>query len=758
MKHVFISHAGPDKEFADRLAGDLKNAGHETVIDTKELKLGDNAISFMNDGITNARTVIILYSKHTPKADWQDLEINSAVWNEIAQEGGTCIVVRLDATPVPPILGPKVYGSFDPAETCSYRKLLDDLCAAILPGKTALSVLADAFRTESGNPFRRVRAEYFEDRPDLFPKAFAAPDATKTGALEDMKPCFLEGSRGTGKSMLLLSLRGRNFLARNKGSVDAFKVFGFYLKLTRGALCNAGLSPTSEGEPEMLSAQERAQVIDISSQEFVVCLMESLFSEINYCAKGGLLSLDPIMERQLTQSAWSALFDENSHQPESLDALLGRLANTHRSIAEFVRRRYIYGEQRPVPVATFDLEAIKRIIGLVRRHVDVLRNTMFVALLDEYENLFRYQQRIVNGFVKLASPDMSVKVAKKLGTGDVSGTTTGQELQETHDYARLVLVYDVEDSDQYRAYCELLKHIVVNLLKGEGRGETDLTQLLPKYLVPEVPSEDLEKEVAKLCKVSVEEFRNWPKNKRADKLTYYGHAGIYRILYGHKGPHRDKRFSGFDDLSFLSSGVIRYFQEILGVAYHLSSDSRTLTKGPLSFSPEHQSKAVYYVSEHNLTTLSRNVESLGETLKYFILDVGDCLRHKLLRDTSEPEAARLTFIDPECLQKSEMECLKDLIRVGEREGVFQTKEGRPAYRPKHASDPQPSELKICRIFAPVLQISPRLRWRTEVRCEQLLGLVTPTRRAQALQELKLDMVKPRPPKNQMEIEWNSGGQ
>jgi hypothetical protein len=59
MKHIFISHAGADAGIAKRLEGDLRNAGHETKIDTRELKLGDDAIKFMNDGIADAHTVII---------------------------------------------------------------------------------------------------------------------------------------------------------------------------------------------------------------------------------------------------------------------------------------------------------------------------------------------------------------------------------------------------------------------------------------------------------------------------------------------------------------------------------------------------------------------------------------------------------------------------------------------------------------------------------------------------------------------------
>ncbi len=128
-------------------------------------------------------------------------------------------------------------------------------------------------------------------------------------------------------------------------------------------------------------------------------------------------------------------------------------------------------------------------------------------------------------------------------------------------------------------------------------------------------------------------------------------------------------------------------------------------------------------------------------LKYFLLDLGDCLRHKLLHHTSEPEAARLTIADPERLESAEMTPLRRLLLVGTRESVFQTKEGRPAFKPKHSSDPQPAEFNVCRIYAPVLQISPRLRWRTEVKTESLLGLALPDKRADTLRQLKKAIVK-----------------
>lgn len=150
-----------------------------------------------------------------------------------------------------------------------------------------------------------------------------------------------------------------------------------------------------------------------------------------------------------------------------------------------------------------------------------------------------------------------------------------------------------------------------------------------------------------------------------------GHAAVYRVLLGRRGRHREKRFAGFSDLALLGSGVIRYFQEFLSVGYHLTFGAEPPPGGVLVLPPDKQSKAVHVVSQHNLTTLSKNVERCGEELKYFLLDLGECLRHKLLKHSSEPEAARVTIADPEMLEQDPMAALKQV----------QSESGRACFRP-----------------------------------------------------------------------------
>jgi len=747
VNHIFISHAGADLQIAERFYNDLRNAGHEARVDKCELKLGTNSVQFMNQGIAEAQAVVILFSKHTPSASWQKIEIDGAVWNEIQQGGATCMVVRLDDTPLPPLLGPKNFATLRP-DLSNYEDVLTQLCEAVLTSTSASSVVADAFRSESRNPFRRVRAEFFEDVPKLLADAFAPPDAMKMSALEEMKPCFLEGPRGTGKSMLLLALRARN-LASRKGAEAISHLFGFYLKLSRGAVCSAGVSSGQNSDPVPLQEGDMVQIADAFSQELVLCLLESLFSEIRFCVQQGHLPCDAHREHALAAGAYKRLRGTEPPHQIDVEGLLEHLAGIHRELADFIRRKFIYREVVMVPIAVLDIEMFRDILRFVKRTVPVLHSSVFVVLLDEYENLFPFQQKVANGLIKLAAPDFTVKAAKKLGVDEVSGTTTGQELQELHDYNRVPLVYDVEDVRQMGLYSGLLRVVTEKLLASTGLVGCDVDTLLPRATDLEVDEQAWLAEIARLQKISVGELEGLPPDQKSEKITYYSHAAIYRALCKRGGRQKSKVFSGFQDLVFLSSGVIRYFLEILGVAFHLQHADSFPKTGPVRFGPEIQTHAVHIVSQHYLTTLSRNVEVYGERLKYYVLDLGDCLRHKLLHHTSEPEAGRLTIDDPQSLEDSKFSEIHKVFSLGIREGVFQTREGRPAFKPKHSSDPQPLEVSICRIYAPVLQISPRQRWRSNLSCDELLSLWRPESRAKAKRALMRKWAKSGEPPEQL---------
>ena len=649
LTRVFISHAGPDWRIAKRLADDLRASGNHITVDVDDLSVGDDVVRFMNDGIADADFMLILHSQHTEEALNQPAEIWAAIWNEINQSGAVCMVVRLDDSPLPPLLGPKKFVQIVEENEESYAAALAEVLGRVGGNEHPTLTVSKAFSADGNNPFRRTRAEYFEDDRDLLARTFAPPDQSRLSKLEDVAPCILEGPRGTGKSMLLMSLRARNYLPGH-GEHKGPKMFGCYLKLTRGALTNVLDLLDRDGNVE-------AMLKETSSQELFVCILESMLSEIRFCADNGILACTANDQQALCRDL-ASLFGIELASP-GLGQVLSGLGSLRRAIAAYLRRRFVFGEASEVPTVVFDADLVGETVAAIKTYVQELDDHGFVILLDEYENLYGFQQEIVNGLAKAAAPRFSIKIARKRNVGYPSSTPSGQEWQETHDYSTIDLVYNLADSRQRAAYLNLLERFVENVVREELNENVTLDGLLPKFDTPEVSEANMLEKVAALCKVSIDAFEQWPSKKRREKTTYYGTAAVYRCLQG----RQKKRFSGSDELAFVSSGVIRYFQEMLAVGYYLENEEPP-PELPLVISPETQNRAAHLVSGHNLTSLSRNVDGKGEALRFFLLDLGGCLRHKLLNHGSEPEAARISLRDPERLNEDGFRCLRDLLDTG----------------------------------------------------------------------------------------------
>jgi len=549
--------------------------------------------------------------------------------------------------------------------------------------------------------------------------------------------------------MLLMSLRARNLVVRKEAKKTIKDLFGFYVRLTRGAFCNAGLLATPDGDLRDIPPALLAQITETFSQEFFVTLTESLLSEILYCSKEGTLQINNTAERVMTEAIYKIVSGGNTQAPTTINDLRDYCAGLHLKIGEYTKRKFIYQENPPVPVATLDLHAFKRILDVVKQTISDLRGSQITVLLDEYENLLRHQKIVVNELIKMGQPELSIKIAKKVGVAEISETLSGQELQEIHDYTRIPLVYSVDNDREFASYKDLLANITTRALASHAVSVGNLEAFLPGSDASEFHDTEISEEVKQL--VGTRRWNKLSEKKQREKIAYYRQAAVYRLIYGRPGGGREKAFAGFSDLAFLSSGVIRYFQEFLGMAYYLQFESDRPASQPVVIQPDRQNRAVYLVSEHNLAALSRNVEKHGERLKYFLLDLGDCLRFKLLRHPSEPEAGRLSITDPERLDRNEFQDVTNFLTLGVREGVFQLTSGRPGMRPKHPGDPQPVEFNISRIFCPALQFSPRLRWRTPISAEDLKNLLSPDQRRLALRMLFNKLVTRQTDDRQKEI-------
>jgi TIR domain len=108
MAGVFISHRGADSDLAEKLATELRRAGHHTWLDTWEVEIGDQIIGKMNDGLGKSTYLVLCYSS-IGMAPWMNIEWMSALSRQLNGEGVKVLPVRLSGREGPPILSGTKY-------------------------------------------------------------------------------------------------------------------------------------------------------------------------------------------------------------------------------------------------------------------------------------------------------------------------------------------------------------------------------------------------------------------------------------------------------------------------------------------------------------------------------------------------------------------------------------------------------------------------------------------------------------------------
>jgi hypothetical protein len=101
---VFISHRDKDSDLAERLAAQLKQAGFEVWLDKWDIRVGDSIIRKINDGLENARYLILCYSEAGVLSPWMSREWMSALAQQLEGYGLRLLPIRLSGGKPPAII------------------------------------------------------------------------------------------------------------------------------------------------------------------------------------------------------------------------------------------------------------------------------------------------------------------------------------------------------------------------------------------------------------------------------------------------------------------------------------------------------------------------------------------------------------------------------------------------------------------------------------------------------------------------------
>ncbi len=714
MARAFVTYSQKDSEFVDKLVTDLESAGQALVLDKRVMLPGDSLMKIFEE-IGTVEFLLAVLSPDAVKSNWVKKELAGAVIREIEEPGFKVIPIIKEGCQLPTALRQairdKYQARFDEKDhDVVTREILEALSAANDPRM----LYSESQGPRSGNPFRRVRAEYFESIRTLA-RSYSEPEAARYERIVETKPVILEGGRGSGKTMTLKSMLLQALLSRfRRQTLDETNIsyFGVYLRFVPGSFA------TQSQAVEEIVGMDRCIALFMS--ETILKLTHALVEELKSCADAGVVQTSSSRERQLVSEITNIVRPSVQGDPQTtdLETLSRMLSIEIRFITDYVNRQ-LFGESSEYKGVFLRVEDLKRICHATTSIYLARPEATVYFLLDEFESLLVFQKVVTNSILKASeSGHYSVKIATKKAALATSSTLEAQEIEEPHDYTSVDVDYNISDSQERQNYKDLLITICENSLSNEAFSETRIDQLLePRLDWDGLNREEVDDEITSVL---------GDRPVTAEDRHRLGHAAVFRLLHRQRG--KRKQFAGFDDLVTLSSGIIRLFLELAGLSYHFAVQENIDVKGGQPIGRSHQTSAAYALSDYYLTTIRSNVATVGPQIQQLVVDLGDIFRAKLLKHTSEPEGSRLAIHDPHLLEESASKEAEMVLTQAVIHSIFQNPEQRGGMRPKHLTDIQPQEYILNRVYSPSLGISPRPRWRTRISTKDLLELMDPTLR------------------------------
>lgn len=127
MSNVFISHRSSDSKLAERLAHDVRGAGHDVWIDLWNLTVGDQLVERISQGLTGANYLVLCYSADGVESPWISAEWASTLARQLNGERVKILPVRLSGTQAPAILAGTKYADL----TIDWDRGVEELLKAI---------------------------------------------------------------------------------------------------------------------------------------------------------------------------------------------------------------------------------------------------------------------------------------------------------------------------------------------------------------------------------------------------------------------------------------------------------------------------------------------------------------------------------------------------------------------------------------------------------------------------------------------------
>lgn len=561
--------------------------------------------------------------------------------------------------------------------------------------------------------------------PEQFKELFVIPPYFKK--LESLRPCFLVGGRGTGKTTALQSLHYIATLERLESESLGFSdqlYLGIHLRLNKNrvkAFQGALLSNEmwSKAFSHYINLLVCIELVKLSewvelreNQSFSKVALQRICADLAVEPQENLKDLSTVLKKELSVLQ---LYVNNPN-----------ISTPIFSIAE-------------APIRSFVEELSES--GLIGERV-------IYCCFDEYENLLDYQQAILNTYIKHAERPLSYKIGvRKNGFRNRSTIDTSDSLQTPDDYAEIEIV---DEGFEYfaNAVAEL------RLKRASDKGvpvATNLSGFLEELSFDDeaklLGADDIAQKVLLELKENKEIYNFFYKRSVSDiyflkywqessnekikdlandwmlneeqwktRIGNHGYASLFWLSKGRKGIRIRKYYCGAKVFLSLPAGNIRFFLELIDNAISLELDDPDKVnawKENLIISAGSQTKAAKEVGLGKLNQLE-GLADHGVQLKRLILAIG-----KVFFELARSPAGKTPEVTSFILSGEQQAC--DQIRSLLAEGVgYLAIEATPRTKATSNNEIKDEEYRLHPIFSPFFEFSHRRKRRTTFRSEVLL--------------------------------------
>lgn len=490
-------------------------------------------------------------------------------------------------------------------------------------------------------------------------------------ALQGSGHQFLNGHRGSGKSMMLRMMTPDCQVLHKACTPSELPYFGVYLSI----------KATELNTPEYIRLENELSGLVLSEHVLCTKVLCALFKSVHKYCNIPDIDYDSILkfaENDFSQHLKYVGWDTKDipEDPNKIDtsAILSYFFRTFDHI-QAITVNYIKKKSFPGWAGSYDgplLGFLDVVVPMINSLVEagLLTKAPVYLLLDDADNLSLQQTKVLNTWVSYRTTEtISLKISTQMGY-KTRQTTSGMLIEAPHDYSEIYFTA-VQTGSPKENYPKLVADIIEKRLRRSGLQGITAKQFFP----------DDAQQVTAIAEIAEEIKSTWESDgsgyRASDDAYRWARPEFIRRLSGSSKQAYRYKYAGFEQLVHISSGIIRYF---LDPAAKMYADQLEKNNGQqvAYIDPDIQDAQIraqadeLFISEFNkLRDDACAKETFGGSNKIFeqlhnLIEGIGMLFQAFLMDENQKQRRTFSFL----ISDDPSDELREILRLGIKYGYF----------------------------------------------------------------------------------------